>query len=506
MHTQILANVTPTATRVAVLEDSKLAEFYIERPKHVDLVGNIYRGRVTNIAPGMQAAFVDVGLEHDVFLPMGDINVHHLHMADEGSDDILGQVQELTINDVLKCGQEIDVQIVKEPIGTKGARGTTNLTVPGRYLVLMPKTEHIGVSRRIENEDERTRLIEAVTGLCPRGMGLIVRTVAEGKSIEDFEGDITYLLKRWETISNSAVNADLYTRLYHDSNLVQKVVRDIFSAEVDEFIIDSQEEYEHILTASSFLSPSLRQKIHLYEGNKPLFVQYGIETDLERALNRKVWLPSGGYLIIEETEALVSIDINTGRFLGYDNLEETVFKTNCEAVQQIARQIRLRNLAGIIVIDFIDMVEEDHKSVVVEKLKAAFRRDRIKNNILEITELGLVQMTRQRHRPSLSTKMKESCPYCSGSGKVLSREYMGSKLFRGIQDACQKESSEVLLVSAHPRVARLLLETRRKSLNELEEKFGKRIYIRGEAGYHQEQFKVVAEGQSLTKDSGCDSF
>jgi ribonuclease G len=202
----------------------------------------------------------------------------------------------------------------------------------------------------------------------------------------------------------------------------------------------------------------------------------------------------------------VSIDINTGRFLGYDNLEETVFKTNCEAVAQIARQIRLRNLAGIIVIDFIDMIDEDHKQIVVEKLKVAFKRDRIKNNILEITELGLVQMTRQRHRPSLSTKMKEPCPYCSGAGKVLSREYMGSKLFREIQDACRKVRTEVLLVSAHPRVARLLLETRRKSLNELEERFNKKIYIRGEAGYHQEQFKVVGEGQNLTKESACDSF
>ena len=504
MYTQILANVTPTATRVAVLEDSKLVELYIERPKHVDLVGNIYKGRVSNIAPGMQAAFVDVGLEHDVFLPMGDINVHHLHMTDEGSDDILGHVQELSIRDILRPGQEIDIQIVKEPVGTKGARGTTNLTIPGRYLVLMPTTEHVGVSRRIEEEEERERLKAVVEEIRPEDMGLIVRTVAQGKSLEEFRGDINYLLRRWEKVELKSRNAEVYTLLYQDSNLVQKVIRDIFSATIDQFVIDSKEEYENILDASSFLSNSLRQKIHHYQGETPIFEQYGIEGELERALNRKVWLPSGGYLIIEETEALVSIDINTGRFLGYRNLEETVFKTNCEAVEQIARQIRLRNLAGIIVIDFIDMEDEEHRRIVVEELKHAFRRDRIKTNILELTELGLVQMTRQRHRPSLSTKMKESCPYCSGTGKVLSREFMGSKLFREIQKACQSESSQVLLVSAHPRVARLLLETHRKTLNDLEERFGKKIYVRGELGFHQEQFKVA--GERLTKEPAYDSF
>ncbi len=504
MFTQILSNVTPTATRVAVLEDSKLVELYIERPKHVDLVGNIYKGRVSNIAPGMQAAFVDVGLEHDVFLPMGDINVHHLHMTDEGSDDILGHVQELSIRDILSPGQEIDIQIVKEPIGTKGARGTTNLTIPGRYLVLMPTTEHVGVSRRIEDEEERERLKDLVEQIRPPGMGLIVRTVAQGKTMEEFRGDINYLQRRWEKVKSRSNNADVYTLLYQDSNLVQKIIRDIFSANIDEFVIDSKEEFEHIIDASSFLSSSLREKINHYQGETPIFEQYGIEGELEKALNRKVWLPSGGYLIIEETEALVSIDINTGRFLGYSNLEETVFKTNCEAVEQIARQIRLRNLAGIIVIDFIDMEDEEHRRIVVEKLKEAFKRDRIKTNILEITELGLVQMTRQRHRPSLSTKMKESCPYCGGTGRVLSREYMGSKLFREIQSACQSESSQVLLVSAHPRVARLLLETHRKTLNDLEERFGKKIYVRGELGFHQEQFKVA--GERLTNDPGYDNF
>ncbi|MBI4860953.1 MAG: Rne/Rng family ribonuclease [Candidatus Riflebacteria bacterium] len=489
MFTQILANVTPAATRVAVVEDGTLAEIYVDRADEQSLVGNIYRGRVSNIAVGMQAAFVDVGLDHDVFLPLAGV-AHSSAPLTEDGETMASGAPDLKISDLLRVGQEIDVQIVKEPVGAKGARGTTNLTLPGRYVVLMPVCDHVGVSRRIEDEKERERLKECVQKFKPAGVGLIVRTVAEGKDEAEFESDVTFLLRQWEEIRERSGQAPARTLVYQDSSLLHKIVRDIFSAAVDEFIIDSRWECERIGEACRFLSPALLEKVKLHPGPDPLFESWGVEKDLERALERKVWLKSGGTVVIEETEALHSIDVNTGRFLGHDNLEETAFQTNLEAAETIARQVRLRNLAGIIVIDFIDMIDESHKRKVMERLRDSFRRDRARTNILELTALGLVQMTRQRNRGTLNSRLKEPCPYCRGEGKILSADYLTGKVFREIQRVAARARSETLTVLAHPSIVRQLQGPRRHALHELESVLKKRVCVSAEGELHREQFKV----------------
>ena len=519
MHTLLLANVTPAVTRVAMVEDGSLVELYIERASDRTLVGNIYKGRVSNIARGMQAAFVDVGLEHDIFLPLSGI-VHPPRaalegVADRSGDMVLPRIPGITfgptpstdpqshagpmpmdepegpkINDLLKVGQEILVQVVKEPVGTKGARGTTNLTLPGRFLVLMPTYEHVGISRRIEDLTERERLRTIGEALKPEGMGLILRTVAEKQHEDDFKSDVEFLMGQWNTIQELAAKCPSRTLLFQDSSLLQKIVRDEFSTRIDEFVIDGRDEYGRVLAESSFLAQTLKANIKLHEGPEPLFDRYSIEVDIERALEAKVWLKSGAFIVIEETEALTSIDVNTGRFLGSTNLEETVFKTNLEAADTIARQVRLRNLAGIIVIDFIDMTEEEHRKKVVERTREAFKRDRIRTNILELTALGLVQMTRQRHRTTLSMRLKEMCPYCKGEGRILAPDYLTSRIFREIQRVCATSGSEAIYVSAHPNVARHVLEGRQQSIPELESRYRKKIFVRSEPEYHRETFRV----------------
>lgn len=498
MHTQLLANVTPAVTRVAMVEDGTLVELYIERATDRTLVGNIYKGRVSNIARGMQAAFVDVGLEHDIFLPLSGIvqppRVAQESAAPEASESgEPGPVDEPEgpkITDLLKVGQEILVQVVKEPVGTKGARGTTNLTLPGRYLVLMPTYEHVGISRRIEETAERERLRGIGDALKPAGMGLIMRTVSEGQHEDDFRTDVEFLLSQWRTIQDLAARSPARTLLFQDSSLLQKIVRDVFSTRIDEFVIDAREEYERVLAESSFLPQTLKANIKLHDTPEPLFDKYGVEVELERALERKVWLKSGAFVVIEETEALISIDVNTGKFLGSTNLEETVFKTNLEAAETIARQVRLRNLAGILVIDFIDMTEEDHRKQVVDRLRDAFKRDRIRTNILELSGLGLVQMTRQRHRTTLSTRLKEMCPYCKGEGRILAADYLTSRIFREVQRVCATAASEAIYVSAHPTVARHIMEGRHQSIPQLETRYRKKIFVRGEPEYHRETFRV----------------
>ncbi len=492
VYTQFLASVGPVVTRVAVLEDSRLVEIYIERSNDRDLVGNIYKGRVTNVVEGMQAAFVDVGLEHDVFLPVSDIHFAHHHVdGEQDGAESPAPIGVPSIRKLLHVGQEVLVQILKDPVGSKGARATTNITVPGRYLVLMPTIEHIGVSRKIEDEAERERLRSIAMEVKPAGMGLIVRTVAEGRGREDFVGDINYLLRTWARIEERAAHAKPYTLLYQDSDLVEKIVRDIFSSEVDEFIIDDREVYERIIEACDFLSPALKSKIRLYDGERSLFEHYGVEQEIEKSLNEKVWLPCGGYLVIQETEALVSIDVNTGRYLGRDSLEYTAYTINLEAAEQIARQVRLRNLAGMIVIDFIDMEEEEHRKAVVEHLKEHFSRDRAKTFIYGMSELGLVQMTRKRSRPALSTRLKECCPFCGGEGRILSREYVSAKVFRRIQEYCKRGRSRALLVNVHPVIARMLMDTRREYIQELERRWGVEIYVRPERHFHYEQFEIL---------------
>jgi len=488
---EILADVSPTTTRVAVVEDSELAEIYIETVSDRGLVGNIYKGRVSNIAPGMQAAFVDVGLEHDLFLPLAEIVQPTKAIPEEDGEERPTPPESPKISDLLKVGQSLVVQVVKEPVGTKGARATTHLTMPGRHLVLMPTCDHLGVSRRIADSAERERLKACVEKLKPPGIGLIVRTVAEGKSEEEFRTDVELLMRIWRAVEERSAKAAVRTLLYEDISILSRVARDLFSPQVEAFIVDSPEQYTHLKEACPFLTDTLIDRIALHDGASPLFDRCGVERAIERAMDRKVWLKSGGSVVIEETEALHSIDVNTGRFLGKGNLEETAFSTNLEATEIIARQVRLRNLAGIIVIDFIDMVDEGHKQKVMESLREAFKRDRARTNILELTSLGLVQMTRQRNRGTLASRLKEMCPHCRGEGRILSGSYLAGKILRRAEKLCSSSSRDCVFVVAHPAIARHIMEIQKGGVNDLETRYGKKFFVRADDGFHRGQFQVT---------------
>ncbi|MBI4872386.1 MAG: Rne/Rng family ribonuclease [Candidatus Riflebacteria bacterium] len=490
VRTEILANVAPALTRVAVLEDGKLVELFVERVGHESLIGSIYKGRVSNIVPGMQAAFVDVGIGQDVFLPMEDIFTEDAATDQPAEGEPTEAPPRRRIADLLSVGQEILVQIVKEALGAKGPRGTTHLTLPGRFLVLMPHTDHLGISRRIEDSTERERLHALLSTLRPPGAGLIVRTEGQGKSEADFREDLENLQRLWDTIQLRSSRSAALSVLYKETDVLLMAARDLFGQGAEQFLIDSRAEVERLQENCDFLSSELKSRIRLYTDEIPLFTRYNVEAEIDRALGKKVWLRSGGTLIIEQTEALITIDVNSGRFVSGEDLEDTVYHTNLEASDAIARQVRLRNLAGIIIIDLIDMQVEEHKREVMARLKKAFARDRSKTNILELTELGLVQMTRQRHRGTLASVMKDVCPYCSGEGRVLRADIVAARLFREIVEKMARAKGDLLLVSAHPDVARLLLETREAALRELEARQGKRIFVRAEEGLHREQYRV----------------
>ncbi|AEF93604.1 ribonuclease, Rne/Rng family [Desulfotomaculum nigrificans CO-1-SRB] len=483
MLKEIVINARDEETRVAVLEDKIPVEVYIERSPNQRLVGNIFKGRVENVLPGMQAAFVDIGLEKNAFLYVED--------AQPSRNPEAGQSSTLNINigDILKQGQEIIVQIVKEPIGTKGPRVTTHITLPGRYLVLMPTVDYVGISRRIESEKERERLKELAGRVKPEGMGVIVRTVAEGVCEEEFNQDIVLLTKLWRKIQSRAANCSAPNLLHRDLELVQRMLRDVFSEDVDRLTLDSRSEYEKVLEILDIIDPKLKLKVFLDE-RENIFEDYGISVELERALKRRVWLKCGAYLVIDQAEALTAIDVNTGKFVGSTNLEDTVLRTNLEAAVEIARQLRLRNLGGIIIIDFIDMVEEAHRNQVLATLEEEIKKDKTKTNILGITQLGLVEMTRKKVRPSLAEVVQKPCPYCEGRGKVLSEETVSIHIKTQIYQLARQTMADTILVEANPMVAARLIGAGGVNLRELEQKTGKNLYIRGNATHHLEQVTI----------------
>ncbi|ABO51046.1 RNAse G [Desulforamulus reducens MI-1] len=483
MLKEIVINVQEEETRVAVLEDRVLMEVYIERSHNQRLVGNIFKGKVENVLPGMQAAFVDIGLEKNAFLYVEDAQPSRNPEAANQSG------YPVNIADILKQGQEIIVQIVKEPIGTKGPRVTTHITLPGRYLVLMPTVDYIGISRRIETEKERERLKELANRVKPEGMGVIVRTVAEGVDEEEFLQDIILLTKLWRRIQNCAANCSAPNLLHRDVELVQRMLRDVFSEDVDRLTVDSRSEYEKTLEILDMIDSRLKLKVFLDE-RENIFEDYGISTEMEKALKRKVWLKCGAYLVIDQAEALTAIDVNTGKFVGSTTLEDTVLKTNLDAAVEIARQLRLRNIGGIIIVDFIDMVEEEHRSQVLSTLEEEIKKDKTKTNILGITQLGLVEMTRKKVRPSLAEVVQKSCPYCEGRGKVLSEETVGIKLKNQIYQLARQTLADTILVEANPVVAARIIGAGGANLRELEQKTGKNLYIRGSATHHLEQVTI----------------
>lgn len=482
MLKEIIINVGEEETRVAVLENKQLVEMFIERSLNQRLVGNIFKGRVENVLPGMQAAFVDIGLEKNAFLYVEDAMPSR---TPEGAHGQHGLAMGTSICNILKQGQDIIVQIIKEPIGTKGARVTTHITLPGRYLVLMPTVDYIGISRRIDDEKERDRLRDLASRVKPADMGLIVRTVAEGVEEEEFSQDVQLLNKLWRKIINRSSHGPVPNLLHRDLELIHRILRDIFNEDVDRLIVDSRYEYEKILDLIDIISPRLKFKVFMEE-KEYIFDEHGIETELERALRRKVWLRCGGYLVIDQAEALTAIDVNTGKFVGSTNLEDTVLRTNLEAAVEIARQLRLRNLGGIIIVDFIDMVKEEHRQKVLEVLEEAIKKDKTKANILGITQLGLVEMTRKKVRPSLAEVLQKPCPYCEGRGKVLSEETVGIHIKHQICQLARQTAADTILVEANPLVAARLIGSGGANLRELESKIEKSLYIRGDTTHHIE--------------------
>ena len=414
MYKEILVNNRAEDIRVAVLEDGVTAEIYLEPRQSRRLVGNIYKGRVENVLPGMQAAFVNIGLEKNAFLYIEDALPARYADENGGRRDYSG----IYIGDVLKRDQELLVQVAKEHAGVKGPRVTTHITLPGRYAVLMPRTDYVGVSRRISAEKERERLRALAKLVKPQEMGVIVRTVAEGVAQDEFSQDIDIISELWQKTLRRSAKSPAPFLAHRDLDLVQRVMRDTFTEDVDRLLVDSPCDYEKVLDLLDIIGPHLKDKVYL-EDQKDLFAYYGVDHELERALRKKVWLKSGGYLVIDQAEALTVIDVNTGKYVGTTNLEDTVRKTNLEAAKEIVRHLRLRNLGGIIIVDFIDMQNEDSRTAVLQLLEEEIKKDRTKTNIFGLTRLGLVEMTRKKTRPSLSEILQKPCSHCGGRGRVL---------------------------------------------------------------------------------------
>jgi len=503
MAGELIINASSQEIRVALLEGGTVVEVHIERKNDRSIMGNIYRGRVVKVLPGMQAAFVDIGLERAAFLYVTDVysSIREYHqMLEEGWEEQDGLEFESgtsflneppQIEDVVCEGQELLVQVSREPLGTKGTRITAHITLPGRYLVFMPTVNHVGVSRRIRDEAERYKLRDMVLRIRPSDTGFIVRTASEGAQEEELKNDMDLLIKMWENIRHKNEAATAPSLIHSDLNMILRVIRDLMTADVKRVIVDSKEEYEQITQFVKSYMPRMRCNIDLYEEGTPIFDVYGIEMELDKALKRKVWLKSGGYILIEMTEALTAIDVNTGKFVGRRNLEDTILKTNLEAAKEIAYQLRLRNIGGIIIIDFIDMEKESDREMVYQALELALKKDRAKSNILKISEFGLVQMTRKRTRENLSQILGEPCPYCEGLGYVKSKTTVCYDIFREIERVSSDIGGNTIMVDVNPEVAEMLCEEERASIERLEKKVGKRIVVQGIDRFHQDAFEIV---------------
>ena len=506
MYNYLLINATSYEIRIALVEHGNLVEFYQERPIEKGLVGNIYMGRVVRVLPGMQAAFVDLGLERTGFLYVDDVRTDGRNFEDSMmengcqscSDKGSASVQESVaaqpnIEDLLTEGQEVMVQICKEPLGTKGARLTCNITLPCRNLVYMPMTDHIGISRKLEDDEDRQRLRQEIENLRPQDAGFIVRTVAEGASREDLEADMEFLLHLWGEIKDRASKANVPSMVYQDLDITQRAVRDLFTPNIQRVVVDDKSTYQRVCNFVDTFVPQLRNRVSYYENEVPLLDAYGVEVEISRALEKKVWLRSGGYIIIETTEALTVVDVNTGRYVGRKDLEETIFKTNMEAAKEIAYQLRLRNIGGIIIIDFIDMEQESHREDVFNTLQEAVKKDKSRANILKVSEFGLVQMTRKRDRENLSQMMCEVCMYCGGNGLLKSRRSVCYEIFRKISSESHKMPGNSVTIRVHPNVADLMLKDEILHTERLEKDVRKRFIIVADNDMYLEKYEIVWE-------------
>jgi len=489
MSEEILINVTPRETRVAVVENGMLQEVHVERASRRGYVGNIHKGKVSRVMPGMQAAFVEIGLERAAFLHASDIVRPQIAVDENGEASAIPMPP---INELVRDGQEIIVQVVKDPIGSKGARLTTHLSIPSRYLVLLPYSKALGVSVRIEDDAERARLKELLAELLGETrLGYIVRTNAEGTTREALAEDIGYLGKLWGAVQENIAHARVGERVYEDLSLPLRALRDLMRPSVEKVRIDSRETFERAQHFVAQFMPELAERVEHYPGERPIFDLYGVEDEIQNALKKNVPLKSGGYLIIDQTEAMTTIDVNTGGFLGTRNLEETVFRTNLEAAQAAARQLRLRNLGGIIIIDFIDMTDEEHQRQVLRQLQKSMARDHAKATVYDMSPLGLVEMTRKRTTESLERQLCEPCPACAGRGSMKTAETVTYEIFREITRAVRQFEANKLLVLAAPKVVNRILEEDSAAVAELEEFIGKTIRFQSEEHYSQEQYDVV---------------
>ena len=500
MQNEILINAEAGETRVAILERGLFSELHIERRGGVSMVGSVLKGRVTRVLPGMQAAFVDIGLEKAAFLYAGDY-IEQADPADVDLDDddeprprrsSRGRSrQPAQIDRLLREGQEIVVQVAKEPIGTKGARITSHVSIAGRHLVLTPWGNRVGVSRRIESDRERRRLREVVERVRPRDLGFIIRTAGEGAREADLEADVRYLASVWEEIQQRQDTARAPSVLHSELSLPLRVIRDFANGETRRIVIDSPDVHAQMQDFVSRFMADPRPKIELYRGAEPIFDHFAVESQIDANLGRKVWLKSGGYLIVDQSEALTAIDVNTGRYVGKRDLEETVLKTNLEAVKEVVYQLRFRNIGGLIIIDLIDMESGENREKVYRALQEALRQDKAKTNILKISELGLVEMTRKRTRENLVQTLCEPCAYCEGRGYVLSGESVAFKVLREIRKDLPRFRGRKIALAVHARVAEQLLRER-ASLRVLEQDLGREIEVRARPGMHQEQFEITA--------------
>lgn len=511
MSSEILIHVRHNETRVAFIQNGAMTDLMIERTQSRGLVGSIFRGKVARVLPGMQAAFVDISLDRAAFLYVGDVrqeitakNTELIWdeddnqeksgeiLFDENSTEEKKEDDRPPIQDLLREGQDILVQVAKDPLGTKGARITMHLSLPGRHVVYMPTLNHLGVSRKIETESERDRLKTIVEKHMPPQGGFIVRTAAEGASEESIENDIKYLISLGQEVTKNYQKKKGTGLIHSDLDVELRAVRDLLDDDVTRVVVDDAEVYKKVSKFISQFMPKLKNKVELYGAAQPLFDKYEIDLEVSRSLGRKVWLKSGGYIIIDEAEALVVIDVNTGKFVGKKDLEDTILKTNLEAVKEIAHQLRIRNCGGIIIIDFIDMEKELNREKVLEALAEDLKKDRAKTSITGMSSLGLVEMTRKRVRPSLLKALCEPCNYCDGKGYIKNKNTISGEIFRQIERDIYmlKSNSDSILINCHPTIADWIYDEEAISLEQLEKKISKRIIFKVESEYHVEQFEI----------------
>ena len=489
MASELIINVTFSETRIAFIENGLLVEFFTERKNDNSMVGNIFKGKVVRIVPGMDAAFVDIGLEKSSFLYVGDIIIDEMMYEEFENSGFHIEVNE-RIEGMLEEGQELIVQVSREPIGQKGTRVTSKITLPGRFLVLMPGTEHIGVSRRIEQEDERKRLASLLREICPKGYGLIARTASEGKTKDDLLSDFVFLKRIWESIQEKAKVLGAPSILHQDLGIIFRVIRDLHSHNLKRIVVDDMAVFKRIEDFLKDYLPEESCEVIYFDEKDPIFEVFGIEIEISKLFQKKIWLKSGGYIVIDNTEALTVIDVNTGRYLGRKDLEDTILRTNLEAIKEIAYQIRLRNIGGIIVVDFIDMERKESREIVFQALVDALKKDRIKTFAYPMSEIGVIQITRKRTRHNIVNMLTEVCPMCDGSGYVKSQYTVCYEVLRELRSFCRKETGKKANIYLSPEVASVLYEEEKSSLEYIERTFQTKVNIVANPDFGIDRFYI----------------